>query len=436
MAKVVIGGGPSGVLAASCLDGAVLLEPEAHAGGVEWPEVPIDRGVAEAVEGAADAIARRAGSAPVAVGFSKGIWSGGALFGIPFSRRQLREMLPSGETSRALLEWTKTRAELIARDTLLGGGYEERFYRDWVVQRYGRSAYQLLYGPYAHKRFGDPEGSSVSLARLHHGLVRDVGVVGIGASPAEGWSTLLEGTEVKTDVGIEGIEVADGRVARVLTDDGAMDVDELWFAGPLHELAEALSDELELGLRMDVGTIETRHRIQVVLPMAARADLPAEIHVVDEAPFFRLTLPELLPGGAALAGHAIAHISCEDGDTLWSASDSRVSEAVASAMSSIGLPAGQASGARVLRLSDYDAAWRGPWHPAWIRLATALEKMGIHLVGRCGMHRHMSAGQELQYYEGLLDTDGPDWHELCRMHLDPPVKLDDLDVSITRFVER
>jgi len=435
MAKVVIGGGPSGIAAAACLGDATLLEAEAHAGGLPWPEVPVDRGVVEEVGGVGASIARHAGAAPVAAGWSRGLWCGGKLWDLPFSRRQLREMLPGGEARRALLEWTRTRAELLARDTLLGGGYEERSYRDWVVQRYGRSAYQLLYGPYGHKRFGDPEVATVNLARLHHGLVRDAHVVGIGASPAAGIAAMLEGTTVRPDCGIEGIELSEGRVSRVLTDEGAVEVDTLWSAAPLHELAEYLGDALSLGLRSDIGGLVSRHRIQVVVPIDGRGDLPGEVHVVDEAPFFRVTLPELVPGGEALAGHAVAHLSVADGDPLWSAADKRVVDAVVAGMQSIGLARASGVG-RVLRLSDYDPAWHGSWHPAWTRVAAALQKMGIVLVGRAGMHRHIHLGQDLAYGDGLLDESGPDWHELARTLLDPPVKLDDLDVSITRFVER
>lgn len=433
MSQVVIGGGASGVHAAAALSDAVLLEPESVAGGLAWPEVPIGRGVCSDVN--REAVAELAGSAPAAAGFSMGLWAGGQSWSLPFQRRDLARILPGSESRRALVDWTRARAEMLARDSLLGGGYEQRTYKDWVIRRYGGAAYRLLYGPYAHKRFGDPEQVGVSSALLHHALVLDDGLVGIGSSPEAGWSSLLDGVDVRTDTGLAGIELADGRVSRVLTDDGAMDVDELWLACSLADAAELLGDVIPLGIRKDLEVIRTRHRIQVVVGADASGETPAELHVVDEAPFFRVTVPELLPGGDGLSGHLIAHLSVEDGDPLWSAGDARVIDAVCSALGSTGIAKARATGARVLRMADHDPAWTGPWHPAHNRAAAWFHARGIRLVGRLATHRHADVGQLLAHAMHVA-MDPKDWHEATRTRLDPPVRLDDLDVSITRFVER
>ena len=431
MSQVVIGGGPSGVVAAAALEGAVLLDPDRHVGGLEWTEVPVDRGVCDAAN--AETVAQLAGGAPVATGFGKGLWAGGQVWSLPFQRRELRTILP--DSGRALVEWTRARAELVARDSLLGGGYEERTYKDWVVQRYGGSAFRLLYGPYAHKRFGDPEVAGVSLARLHHGLVLDEGLVGVGATPAAGIEAMLSGVDVRTDVGLAGIELEDDHVKRVLTSDGAVDCDELFLACTLADAAELLGDQLPLGIRTDIGVFTTRHRLQVVVTAELPGDMPAEVHVVDDAPFFRVTVPELLPGGDALAGKLIAHVAVDDGDPLWTSGDGRVVEAVVAGLASTGIARAHDGDARVVRLADWDPAWTGPWHPAWHRVAAWFHKRGIRLVGRVATHRHADLGASLAHAQHVANA-ADDYHEAGRIRLDPPVRLDDLDVSITRFVER
>ena len=55
------------------------------------------------------------------------------------------------------------------KQRFVGGGFEERTYRDWVVQRFGDSAYFALYRDYAERRWGPPELTSVSAARVYHG---------------------------------------------------------------------------------------------------------------------------------------------------------------------------------------------------------------------------------------------------------------------------
>ena len=332
-------------------------------------------------------------------------------------------------SARALNDWTRTRGRRGLR-SLIGGGHEERSYRDWVVYRHGGAAYRLLFSSWAERRFGSPEQASVSLAHLHHGQPEQAEVA-LGRSPESGWKHLVDRVpEVRTWVGIEGIEFEDGRAVRVRTDEWTIDLDgPLYVAAPPSELADWLEGEVSEELLREVRRLRTRHRLQVGLNMSG--PLPDEVHVLDDAPFFRLTRAEAVGGAPALM---VAHISCDDQNPLWTAGEDRVAQQVAEAASSLGLGAARPAG--VQRFADYDPVWQTePWHPIHVRISTALEAMGIQLVGRAATFRWADAGQELAYATALGQSPD-DWHELQRTILDPPVRPDDEDASITRFVER
>ncbi len=424
MANVVIGGGPAGVRAAAAV-GGLLLEPDGQAGGVLHPELAEDRGIAGARH--AQVVDEAYGGAP-SLQLSSGLLIRGSLRRLPIDRRELPAML-GGKSALALRDWSRTRARRAVR-SLLGGGHEERSYRDWVVHRHGEAAYRLLFSEWAHRRFGAPEKAAVSLAHLHHSVPAEASV-GLGRSPAEGWAHLVERiAELRTWVGVEAIEVQDGRAVRVRTDEWTIDLDgPLLCAAPPSHMAEWLDGMVDAELLRDLRALRTRHRLAVGL--RASVDLPDEVHVIDDAPFFRVSRMAALGGEAGLY---VAHIACDDGDPLWSAGDERVLGQVADAFSALGL--GEAEPAGLQRLSDYDPMWTiDPWHPRHIRISRALSKLGIHLVGRSAAFRWADAGQELAFATAL-GQDPDAWHELQRTVLDPPVHPDETGVSITRFAER
>ena len=81
-------------------------------------------------------------------------------------------------------------------------------------------------------------------------------------------------------------------------------------------------------------------------------DLPDELHVLDDAPFYRLNRAQALGGDASLV---VAHLSCDDQNPLWTSGESRVAEEIAEAASGLGL--GTAEPLGVQRLPDYDPVW-------------------------------------------------------------------------------
>lgn len=422
--SVVLGGGPSGVRAAVAL-GATLLEAEGQAGGVVHPSLGEDRGVSSVDR--AQSVDEGYGSAP-RVSLRQALLVKGKVVDLPLKRRQLPKMLQSGSAA-ALRDWAQTRGRRAAQ-SLLGGGHEERSYRDWVVHRHGEAAFRLLFSSWAARRFGAPEQASVSLAHLHHALPA-TDLVGLGRSPEAGWTSLVEGlADLRTWVGIEGIECDEGRAARVRTDEWTLDLEgPLFCAAPLPELAEWLGDELDPVLQREMRSLRCRHRLQVGLHCTT--SLPDEVHVLDDAPFFRISRVEPLGGEPGLL---VAHISCDDDHPLWASGEDRVAEEVVASFAALGL--GRAEAAGVQRLPDHDPCWRvDPWHPKHVRVAQAMAERSIFLVGRSAGFRWMDPGQELQYVSALK-ADPSSWHELQRTLLDPPVLPDEEHLSITRFLER
>ncbi len=367
----------------------------------------------------------------------RALWVGGRLVDLPLSRLRLREILPEGEYLRSLGDQARARAKVILRH-FVGGGAEERTYRDWVVQRYGSLTYESLHAPYARNRWGDPGVLNVSLARLHHAAVEEVPRVALGDSPRAGWEALCAGIQSEEGVEVESLGVKDGRVRQLRTAEGSRDVDALYCACPVAQVLAWLGDEVEAGLKWDVSRLPHRHRVQVAFPVIGGEDvtrgLPEEIHVVHaDAPFFRLTRPEALPGAGDLAGWLVAHLSMGPSDRRWSLSDTDLCNVVAEGLASLGLHVFVGEG-RVERFRAYDPGWVGPWHPVQIRVLAALEALGITMVGRVGGYRWLDPGQELAVGMALGSEEASHPREIFRVLADPPVRALDEDTSLDAFV--
>lgn len=440
MPDLVIGHGPAGVRAAAVLgEHTLLLETDTVPGGVTAPELPEGLGHALAADGAADAVRSAYGAAPTLESrcVERVVLIGGHQVALPISRAALRRVLPQDDAVRILAEQGRIFARAQVRK-LVGGGAEERTYRDWVVQRFGEHAYHLLHQPYAARRWGEPEQLNVSLARLHHETDPAAARVALGVSPEVGWQSLVSRAGAREGgLSLEALEVADGRVAAVRTAQGRHQVDgRLIYTGPLSRLVTLLGDAIGDGLRWDLRRLGARHRIQVAVPIdGSGRDLPAELHVVrGDAPFFRVTSPAQLPGCSELASTLIAHISCDEDDGAWQATDDALARQVVAALPGLGLPKGSAAAARVQRLPHHDPAWTGPWHPVMVRVLLGMQSLGIELAGRSGAYQWVDPGQELRHAAALVGGAAADPRELARTLLDPPIPGPRSRVTLAHFV--
>lgn len=437
MSRIIIGGGPAGLRAAAAAQDATLYDPTETLGGLTHPELPEDRGVADPA-GEAE-IAALYGEAPAipADRLTMALRCNGVTVALPMRRRALRTLLPKDALVPAVVEMARVRARARMHD-LLGGGQERRTVAHWGDHLFGQVLYDHVYSAYIRQRYGDPEELNVSVARVHHGVPAPESWVGLGRTPAQGLAALRRKIPtVHQGVRLEAIEVRGGKVDALRTAEGRVELHgELWYAGPLEALGGLLGDALPPGPRWQLQRLRGRHRISVAMRrVGAGEELPAELHVADPAPFFRLSRPELLFDDVELSGVVVAELSLAAEDPRAALSDAELAALVAESVRRLGLPELDTSTARVRRLAHYDPEWIGPWHPNHLAMALALSAMGLHLVGRLATHRFVDAGRELQYINALLKRPG-ELRELSRTLLDPPVTLNDQDVSLTRFVER
>ena len=175
--------------------------------------------------------------------------------------------------------------------------------------------------------------------------------------------------------------------------------------------------------------------LPIVVTSTVSGAVPDEVHVIDGSfPMFRVTRPGCVPGCALPPGTLVAHLSLGTSDPLWSLRDDELTERVSDALSEAGFPATDPGAARVIRLRSYDAGWLGAWHPVYARVAAALSKLGIELLGRSGAYRWMDPAQEMLLGQEMRAEEGPPTWERLRTICDPPVLTEDKNARLDPFV--
>lgn len=419
---VVVGGGPGALRAAAALAASgravTLLQEGPDVGGRGDLDVPIGRGISPA----AGTLAERVfGAFHQVEALERAVLLDGRLRALPLSRADVARYVPATRLPTAALSWGRTRGASELRK-LIGGGHEQRTYRDWVVQRFGEPVYEQFYKAYCQARFGDPEQVSCNVARRFHGEALDVALY----APASGAEARLEGVDVRTNVAIRAINGA-----QVETDAGV-------FTGAVHvdvnprRVVGWLGGQVAPELINDVGFLGARHRVQVLLCAEAG---PFETHVLGGAPFYRVLRYGNLPGYDALSGTISVHYSVEDGDPLLSASVEDVAMRTVDALRAVGIEASP-EGARVQVVRDHDPAWNGNHLVRMRRYLLALEDLEITPVGRAGLHAFMDLATEFAWLEGVLAEERPSLRAIYRDVVEPPVLDPEERPHLTRFVER
>jgi hypothetical protein len=381
-ARIVVGAGPDALdaaaeLAATGAPVTVLLAPESERSAV------IER------------VATR------------GLALEGRVVPLPMRKRDLVRLLGDAAPT-VLADYARARLARLRRQ-LAGVGVEERTYEDWVRRRMGGAAHDHLYAAYAVHRFGAPSHElSVSVARVHHW-----GPAPAPASPAD-----ARGVEVRWG-SVRQLVVEAGRVRRIELDDGSIDCDGLWIARSPSTIAQWLGDALEPALRVDAQRLIADSEVRVVLAGNLALD---EIHVLDrDAPFFRV---RRTPEGAAF------HLRVPPGNPVHEAG---IVDAVSAAAAKLGSFSTQ--DARFAIAVDSAPRWLAGTHARLRRVLAAWSSLGIAGVGRSGTMSLVDRATEIAFARALARGEA-DQRELHRRLLDPPVRADDLDAKLLRFVER
>ncbi|MDP2308225.1 MAG: NAD(P)-binding protein [Pseudomonadota bacterium] len=425
---VVVGGGPGGLRAAAALASAgrrvTLLQEGPHVGGYAHPDIPLSRGVTPAV----GALAEHLFGAMVPVeGLDRGVHIDGRTHRLPLGRAEIARLVPATQVASAAVAWTRTRGTIELRK-IIGGGNEQRTYRDWVIQRFGVPVFDRFYAAYCQARFGPPEEISCNVARVFHGIVPEGPVYAPAAGPALPGARPVTGVEVRTNVVIRSVQGG-----QVDTEDGLFTGEVFLDIAP-RRVVEWLGSAATPALVHDVGFLTARNALQVLV--RCPQDLPVETHVLGGAPFYRIVRPAALPACGALEGTLGVHYALEAGDPLWSADDAVVASRTVEALADIGIEGASAAGARVQRIRDHHPNWTGTHLVRMRRYVIALEALELVPVGRAGLHAPLELSAETAYLEGVLLSERPTLRALLRHHVEPPV-LDSVErAHLTRFVER
>lgn len=373
------------------------------------PEVPVDLGLLSVT--AEDPLANEVFGPLVPFTPTRAVVVDGALRTLPLDPLAIQRLFPATRTPQAASALVQARARM-ALAALIGGGREQRSYRDWVVQRFGEPVFQRLFSAYAEKRFGPPESLVCGVARTHHGPVAPCALV----APAEGWGGVARRVAAR-------VPTRDVAEVHALRADG-VDTDTGRFTGtPWVDLPPATVLPLLAGrdpspVAHHVARMEFRHGVEAIL--RGGEQLPFETHVLDAAlPFFRVVRVGLLPG-ALHTDRLSVQFAVEPG-AAWAAEDASFVAAAVEGLERVGVRVDRGS-ALVRRLPAF--------HPVWstghlVRLrhwVLFLEEAGVNPFGRSGLASLTDLGTDLRWLEGRTGEEPVELRELARQLIEPPVR--------------
>jgi hypothetical protein len=309
---------------------------------------------------------------------------------------------------------------------VVGGGQEERTYRDWVVRRMGTPAYEVLYADYAERRWGrSGKDISASMARVAHSPalatervapadVRDHETTRAEALVSAHGGRVHNATSVRF--------VVEGRkLARIeLGEEEVVDVKDrtVWAVTSPAVVADWLGASCPASARHLAAGLASNPSLRVRLS-SARVDSPDEVHVLDPAPCWRFVrAPDdpsawLVSATGAPSSALLEDIRDFAKQTNMVGSDSEI---VSSAQVPGGVP-----------------VW-GPVDHA--RLRTVLDTystLGIRLSGSAGTLTALDPTSLVAHVEALMDAGPAELQEAWRMIAAPPTLVEDLDARITHF---
>ena len=436
--RLVIGSGPDALRAAAVLASGghqvTLLQEGSTPSGLSRPKYPNDAGWMRVTETAWPCVEAVLGPVVEAPDPMRSVTSRGKRYRLPMKPHHVPQLLEGRTLIPAARAWLRARAKAASSD-LLGGGQEERSYRDWVARRMGGPAYHHLYRDYAFRRWAwDPEALSSALAQVHHAMPDEGPFQVAGGGYDEVLVSAVRvieagGGKIHTGVSVTGLRLEEGRVIAASTTDGEHDVEgEVWLALDAATICRLLGDACTEGMRVDASHLPVA--AAAVTAVRGEVDgLPDELHVLDEgAPFWQVVVPY------GIEKTAFFHSTFVNSDSLPPA-DELVKRCITSA-AALGIGDFSEEGAHVEWLPRWVPIWRKNSHARFRRLLRAWDGMGIVGVGRSGAFSPMDPGTEIALVDRLMRQTQRNQAEIHRQLLDPPVRIDDLNARITRMIER
>jgi hypothetical protein len=293
--------------------------------------------------------------------------------------------MPAGALAGAARAWGRARGTQEFKK-LVGGGNETRTYRDWVVHAFGAPIHDVLFAPYARKRWGDPATLSCNVARLHHAWEAAPRVRVAGDAEPDLAGVRRVRASVRTVHARAGTEppaveavVEGGAVVRL---EGTVFAD----LAPTELVARlGAAATLTDGLRADALALPARDLVEVGVPLVGHV---GETHVVDaDVPFFMVDAAG--DGRVRLFAAVDAGVDLDEGP--W------VARAV-TALGRMGHDVGP-RGVTVRRMRAGQPVWTGPHLSRLRRHVLAVSELGVVPVGRAGMHATFDPVTELAWID-------------------------------------
>ncbi len=438
--QVVVGAGPDALRAAAvrATTGAPVLLLQAHpqVTGLQHPELPQSTGRMRDQADERRVLEQVLGALVEAPANGQGLLARGNQVWLPMKRRHAAKLIPPLRHLDSVRGWLDARKAARGSELVVGGGQEERSYRDWVVRRMGEPAFETLYQAYAEHRFGAPADElNVTVARYHHAL-RDDGPHQV--PPGREHVALAEaeqciraaGGEIRTGVEIEGVDLVDGRAGALRLKGGERVELEgpLWVARPPRVVASWLPDDAVAAVAEDARRLKTADLLVTCLKGEVDG-LPEVLHVLEAgSSFWQVVTPYGIKEYALFLSTLPTDAPDEDA--------AAVAQRVADDARRLGVGDFELEGARVERVRDHQAVWTVGCHARFHRVIDRLAELGIVAVGRTGTFSSMDAGEEIALAAAYRDLADPPQRDTLRRFADPPVRLDDLDASLRRFIER
>ena len=355
---------------------------------------------------------------------ASGLFVSGSTHILPLEPFLLGRILPSGHRRTTARSFVRARARN-ALATVVGGGQEERTYRDWVVRRMGAPAYELLYADYAERRWGRAgEDLSASLARAAHSpALATERVVPAdprdhGAARAEALLSTLDVTVIES--GVRRMHVEGKQIASLELEDTFLDTTDstIWSTWSPARIAKALGPDCPPSARHFAPGLRNQAATRIRLSGASH-DVPDEVHVLDPAPCWRLVrAPDDPDHWLVSAAGVLSSATVED------VRDFAVQAGLAAASSTVVAAAELPGGAPV---------W-GPVDHARLRAVfEAWRPLGLRTTGSAGTLTPLDPTDLVAHVEKLLAEGMGALQEAWRTVAGPPTRVDDLDARLTHF---
>lgn len=352
----------------------------------------------------------------------------GRVLALPLGRRDRARLLRLTTGPEPIDALLRARARSVIAEAI-GGGQEERSYKDWSIRRFGEPLHRMHFARYARRRWGAAaEALSASTAWWHHFVPHDATLVEpVGGVVACAELLLLRfvaaGGERKTGAAIASLGRNGGRIHRMALRDGTeLSVDAPpWLQANPHEIAGWLgAGALQPGMDHVARALQSADRLLLELPDPTPTT-DQELHLLDDGPFWML---RRTAGRITLVGTANASEPTPTDLTPW----------IAAATSICG-PLHVEGEPRLRRLSGVQPQWR-PQTLAWMRdLLVAWDRLGIVSFGRAGTLADLDPAEQARY--ALLITEGEaDQREAHRLIAEPSASEADLLASTGAVITR